>query len=99
MTSRPVRFLGAARRELRRAVDRYDAQGSGLGDELASEVERSVREIAQRPELGSPHLAGTRRVLTRRFPYQVIYRVQDDRVVIVAVAHHRRRPDYWLKRL
>lgn len=99
MSTRPVRFLGAARGELRRAVDRYDKQESGLGDELASEVERSVREIAERPELGSPHLAGTRRVLTRRFPYQIIYRIKDDRLVIIAVAHHRRRPDYWLKRL
>jgi plasmid stabilization system protein ParE len=91
--------MAAARKELRRAVGRYDAQLSGLGDDFASEVARSVQEIAERPEQGSPHTAGTRRVLTRRFPYSIIYQVQGQQVVVIAVAHHRRRPDYWLRRL
>lgn len=101
MTTRPVRFLAAARKELRRAVDHYDAQVSGLGDDFAAEVERAVQEISERPEMGSPHLAGTRRVLTRRFPYSVIYlhQAHEERLVVVAIAHHRRKPDYWLRRL
>lgn len=57
MSERRIRFLDAARAELRRAVDRYDAQALGLGDELADEVERCLREIATHPELGSAYLA------------------------------------------
>lgn len=46
MSERGIRFLDAARMELRRAVDRYDAQVLGLGDELADEVERCLRAVA-----------------------------------------------------
>jgi len=99
VTARPVRFLGAARAELRRAVDRYDAQVSGLGDELAAEVEHSVRHIASPPESGSPHPAGTRRMLVRRFPFGVVYRADEQQIVGVAVAHRRRRPGYWIRRI
>ena len=99
MTARPVRFLGAARAELRRAVDRYDTQVSGLGDELLAEVEHSLHRIAASPESGSPHLSGTRRMLVRRFPYAVIYRSDEQEVIVVAVAHHRRRPGYWIRRI
>jgi len=41
----------------------------------------------------------TRRFLLRRFPYSVIYRVEPSRIVIVAIAHGRRRPGYWKERL
>jgi plasmid stabilization system protein ParE len=98
VTSWPVRFLGAARAELRRAVDRYDAQVPGLGDEFADEVKHSVRSIVANPESGSPYLAGTRRMLVRRFPFAVVYRADEQQIVVVALAHHRRRPDYWTRR-
>jgi plasmid stabilization system protein ParE len=91
--------MAAARRELRRAVDWYDREAPGLGDELASEVERSLQEVIEYPDAGSPHLANTRRVLTRQFPYSVIYQSRGDEIVVIAVAHQRRRPDFWLHRL
>ena len=42
---------------------------------------------------------GTRRFLLRRYPYNLIYRVEPTRLVIVAVAHAHRRPGYWKQRL
>ena len=99
MTQRPVRFHGAARRELRKAVDRYDEQVSGLGDEFAAEVEHSVQLIATHSESGSPHRLGTRRVQVRRFPYRVVYAERNEEIVVLAVAHHRRTPEYWLRRV
>ncbi len=94
-----MRFHGAARRELRRAVEYYDRRVPGLGDEFVEEVERAVEEIASFPESGSPYLADTRRVVVRRFPYSVVYRVRPEEIVILAVAHQRRRPGYWQGRL
>lgn len=99
MISRRIEFLAAARRELRRAIGRYDAEEPGLGDEFLAEVDRSVHRASERPDAGSPYLAGTRRVLTRRFPYSIIYQKRGEQIVIVAVAHQRRRPDYWLRRV
>jgi len=84
---------------LRKAVDRYDEQVSGLGDEFAAEVEHSAQLIATHPESGSPHRLGTCRVQVRRFPYSVVYVERSEEVVVLAVAHHRRRPEYWLRRV
>ena len=99
MIARRIQFLGAARRDLRRAVARYDAESPGLGDELINEVDRCVDHISEFPESGSPHLAGTRRLLTRRFPYSIVYQQRGQQIFVVAVAHQRRRPDFWLHRL
>ena len=84
---------------MRRAVARYDKESPELGDELVSEVDRCVEQISRFPNSGAPHLAGTRRVLTRRFPYSVIYQQRGEQIFIVAVAHQRRKPDYWLRRI
>lgn len=58
------------------------------------ELDQAVDSISERPQGGSPYLGSTRRILLRRFPFFVVYRVLDERVQIVAVAHARRRPGY-----
>jgi hypothetical protein len=40
----------------------------------------------------------TRRLLMTRFPYQVVYRVRPSEIVVVALAHLKRRPGYWKHR-
>src|SRR3954469_9338139 len=62
------------------------------------ELDRAVGVIAERPEAGPPYVANTRRFLLRRFPFFVVYRVFNQRVEVVAVAHARRRPQYWFRR-
>ena len=82
--------------ELREAARFYDDRSSGLGDELVAEVERAFVVVAERPAAGAPMRGGRRRVLLRRFPYAVIYReLPDGGVRVLAIAHLRRRPDYW----
>ena len=93
-----IRFLPAARTELHRAARRYDAESPGVGDRLVADVEAATERIANFPEHGSPYLAGTRRVILRRFPFSLVYRIDRDGVLIVALAHHRRRPGYWQTR-
>ena len=93
-----VQFHSAARRELRSAVEYYDERVPSLGDELLVEVESLLQQIQEYPQIGSLHEAGTRRLVVRRFPYSIVYRIQGERVVIVALAHHRRRPGYWHRR-
>jgi plasmid stabilization system protein ParE len=62
------------------------------------EVERVVTLVAQRPDAGAPMPGGRRRWLLTRFPFAVVYRVTDDSIRVLAVAHHRRRPGYWQAR-
>ncbi|MEW6688102.1 MAG: type II toxin-antitoxin system RelE/ParE family toxin [Pseudomonadota bacterium] len=51
--------------------------------------------VRQFPEAGSPIGSKRRRVLVARFPYSIVYRHDPDFILIVAVAHQRRRPGYW----
>ena len=62
------------------------------------ELDRAVGLIAERPDAAPPYVGNTRRFLLRRFPFFVVYRVYDGRIQVVAVAHARRRPGYWIQR-
>lgn len=92
-------FLAAAREEFLVAAERYEAELPGLGEEFIRDVERALERIATFPEHGSPHLAGTRRTVLRRFPFDVVYVVEPEGVLVVAIAHQRRFPGYWCGRL
>jgi plasmid stabilization system protein ParE len=76
----------------------YEAQRSGLSASFIAAVERAVSFLRTYPEAGAPIGGSYRRVLVRRFPYGVIYRLDPNGAFIVAVAHVRRRPDYWRHR-
>jgi len=92
-------FLDFARDEFLAAAGHYASAATGLGDEFIDEVERAVERIVTFPDHGSPHLAGTRRVVLRRFPFDVVYLSDSEPIVIVAIAHHRRSPGYWRDRV
>lgn len=96
---KPVVFLPEAEQEMIFAAEYYEAQASGLGVDYLSEVERSVQAIAESP-MTWPIVEGKlRRRLVRRFPFGVLYRIDLEEIIIVAVAHLRRKPEYWKKRL
>ena len=73
----------------------YSARSLSVADSFLTELERGVESIALGPERWPSSAHGTRRYLFQRFPFQLIYRVKNERVEIVAVAHGRRRPGYW----
>jgi toxin ParE1/3/4 len=93
------RFLLPAKEEMIEASVFYEASTSGLGAGFLDEAERVVNILREHPELGQPVGRGLRRALFHRFPFSLIYLVEVDTVVIVAVAHSRRRPDYWRDRI
>lgn len=94
-----VPFLPAARAEYLAAIEFYTGASVDLAEDFVEEVERGLERIASFPGHGSPYHAGTRRVVLRRFPFDLVYREVGGAVHVVAVAHHRRSPHYWRKRL
>jgi toxin ParE1/3/4 len=89
----------AAETELDHAVGYYESCREGLGIEFAEEVYRAVSLATDFPEAGSPCSKNTRRLLVRRFPFGVIYRVKGQMVQVIAVADLRQRPSYWRDRV
>jgi len=91
-----VRFNPLAERELAEAIKYYDEQKAGLGREFLEEVRRAVLFLAKYPE-AAPQVRGSiRRFILPKFPYSLLYRtLETGRFRILAVAHQKRRPDYW----
>ena len=77
----------------------YETARTGFGDIFLDDVQRAIDSIRQRPEIGANIGYGFRRVLAQRFPFSIIYWIEDGEVVVAAVAHQRRRPNYWIKRI
>lgn len=95
----PVTILHEAEVGLREAVAYYEEKSPGLGLDLEAEIERSIRIIRDFPDWWPLRDDGTRRYLTHRFPYLVIYTYLKDRIWIIGIAHCKRRPGYWKDRI
>jgi plasmid stabilization system protein ParE len=91
-----VRLLQAA--ELDEAVAWYRDRGDGLAERFLAELASARDAIIANPNAWHPLGEGIRRFRLNHFPYGLIYVVEDEGVLILAVAHHSRRPDYWRDR-
>ncbi len=96
---RDVEFHPEAEAEFLSASQFYGAQTQKLGLDFISAVERGCRRLLEFPNAGHPFGRRLRRLLLPRFPYGLLYRVEPDRIYIVAVMHLSRRPGYWRSRL
>lgn len=86
----------AALSELRDAAAFYTLHANAaLGLQFVAEFERAAQLMLNNPQIGSVFRGRRRRFILRRFPYGLVYQVLGDDLVILAVAHHRRRPGYW----
>lgn len=92
---RRIRYLDQARVEQVEAASYYESQSRGLGVRFAEALREAVARIEMDPMLYPEAGSGTRRCLTRMFPFGVIYRAHGDEIVIIAVAHLKRKPGYW----
>ena len=95
---KPVRFLRPAELEMLDAATYYELQASGLGSIFLDKIDSAIRDIGTDPERWPIVRSNIRRRLIHRFPYVILYRVDDSEIVVQAVMHMRRRPGYWNNR-
>ncbi len=96
MTS--FRILSEASEELEACVVYYNSQRSNLGTEFLAEFERTAERIVNLPNAARRVGEDIRSKPIHRYPFHVLYRSLEEEITIVAVAHRRRRPRYWLGR-
>jgi len=87
-----------AYRELDEAERYIEARRTGYGREFRSEVDACMKFILERPTGYAQRRAGFRYGSVARFPYRVIYRIDEDVIFIAAVYHGKRKPYGWMKR-
>jgi hypothetical protein len=95
---KPAIFTPDADREYTEAALFYEGRVEGLGLRFMGAVEAAVLDIREHPRRWPVVRGKTRRRLLARFPYGLLYREDADEIVIQAVMHLHRRPDYWYRR-
>ena len=94
------RFHPAAEAEHLETVVWYETRKAGLGAQYLAELERTLEQIRRDPgRFPIESEPGIRRAIVRQFPFSVLFRAVEGQVDILAVAHHRRRPGYWIVRV
>lgn len=91
----PVILSPEARAEFDEAADWYGQHRAALGDRFVDAVRDALKRIGAAPHIHGVVCEDVRCVLVRRFPYAVYYRVEPERVVVIAVFHTKRDPGVW----
>ena len=94
-----ARFLKPAEAEAHEAAAYFDEQRAGLGDRFEQDLLAAVNFVIEHPLAGNSMNKHVRKFRLRTFRYNLIYAIDAGEVIIVAVAHHKRRPGYWGGRL
>ena len=94
----PVIFDPDARLEFLSAVQFYEDCQKGLGQRFHSEVELGCKHITEAPFRYRTIKSPFRRYLLQKFPYSIIYSIEPDHIRIIAVAHTKRKPNYWAEK-
>lgn len=87
--------LAAAQEQLRESVGFYGNIRGALGAAFLKEVKRGYAQLRREPLIGSPIGIGERKYVLQGYPYNLIYRIEQDTVIIIAVAHHSREYGFW----
>ena len=94
----PVDFHPLADDEVLKAR-RYYARAASLAARFIAALDEAVARVGANPAAWPPDAHGTRACRLRKFPYRLVYVEEPARSLVVAVAHDRRRPGYWRRRL
>ena len=98
MAAAKVVFHPGASEDYAEAFAWYYARGTALAYDFEREIERGIRLIFRNPLSWPQFDAERRRLIVRKFPYSIIYEMHGEEVVVLAVAHGKRKPYYWVDR-
>lgn len=93
---RTVFFTAIAQAELDDGRVFYEFAQPGLGEHFTNEVRDAVARIIEYPYAWSIERGEIRKCLLHRFPYKILYAIEKEHIVVLAIAHQHRKPDYWI---
>lgn len=92
-------FHPEALAEYSQAIQYYAEQRVDLAQAFIDAVENAVYRLREAPNRYPSVAPGIRRCIVRKFPYSILYMVEADSILILAVTHGKQRPGYWRSRL
>ena len=90
-----IEFLEPAFLEYKEAIEFYGLQSEDLGEKFILEIDKTISIIKNYPEGYSEYTKNTRKAVVNIFPYNIIYSVYKEVIIIIAIAHQHRKPNYW----
>jgi len=94
-----IEIIELAQQELEDAVLFYELEQPGLGKRFKAEVRQTLKRIQMYPKAWPIERGEVRKCFVHKFPYNVLYSVYSQKIVILAIAHQHRKPGYWIERL
>ncbi len=91
----PVELSRLARRHLNDGAAYCEGEEPGLGERFIRSLGQARLRLEDYPAIGQHVERGVHRLLVTGFPYAVYYRPEADRVLVVAIVHSSRHPDFW----
>jgi plasmid stabilization system protein ParE len=92
---RPIDYLPGARQDYDESFDWYAERSPIAAERFCNAVDAALNRIAADPEQFTLIDKYHRECLVLRFPFRIVYRLDAERVLVVAIAHAKRRPGYW----
>ena len=86
-----------AQKELNDGIFYYELQQRGLGLRFKREVRESINRIKKNPDAWPKERGEVRKYLVHKFPFKILYSVQDQNIIILAIGHQHRKPGYWIE--
>lgn len=99
MNRKSLRVHSQAQEEINEAFEWYFKRSLEAADAYLTEIGISLKQILASPQLFPPYTKSTRRRVLARFPYSVIFQEKDEMIIVLAIAHAKRRPGYWRGRI
>ena len=84
--------------ELEDATHFYELEYKMLGQRFKEEVRQAAIRISRYPKAWTIERGEIRKCLLHKFPYKLLYSIENDHIFIIAVAHQHRKPSYWIDR-
>ena len=90
-----IEFKSEVYDDIKMAYDWYEQQKIGLGEDFLLMLEDSYSQISKMPKSYQTVYKTVRRKLIRRFPYGIFFVIQDEKIIVIAIMHTKRKPSSW----
>jgi plasmid stabilization system protein ParE len=88
-----------AKEELENGTTYYELEQKGLGEIFEEEVKTGIKLITKYPYSWPEMREGIKKFILHKFPYKIIYSIEKDIILVLAIAHQHQKPDYWVDRI
>ena len=94
-----VLFLEIAEQEFYDSQEYYEEKQTNLGNKFKSEAFNSLKRIQKFPNMFVKIKKDIRKCIINKFPFNILYSIEGDYILVIAISHHHRNPDYWIDRI